>query len=210
MHLPSMSMSYISDISQGFFFQVKYIFFYIFHYSDGEVPITKRQPKDSNLNSTKVYLCFKCCCCLVAKSFLTLCDPIDCNPPGLSIHRISQARILEWVALPFSRGSPWIRDQTSLLHWQADSLQLSPQGSPCFIQSMNILVGWSLCSMVSFRDRFLPFIFPALLRCLHLSNMSNQSHLTHLDSGVYCFKDKIFLILKSISLVILFLILFHQ
>ena len=110
----------------------KYIFIYIllqWWWS----PYNKKIAKDSNLNSTKVYLCFKCCCCLVAKSFLTLCDPIDCNPPGSSIHRISQARILEWVALPFSRGSPWIRDQTSLLHWQADSLQLSPQGSPCFI-----------------------------------------------------------------------------
>ena len=42
MHLPSMSMSYISDISYGFFFQVKNIYLYIFYYSDGEVPITKK------------------------------------------------------------------------------------------------------------------------------------------------------------------------
>jgi hypothetical protein len=42
---------------------------------------------------------------LVTQSCLTLCDPIDCNPPGSSVHGIRQARILEWVALSFSRGS---------------------------------------------------------------------------------------------------------
>ena len=39
------------------------------------------------------------------KSCLTLCDPMDCSLPGFSVHGISQARILEWVAIPFSRGS---------------------------------------------------------------------------------------------------------
>ena len=41
----------------------------------------------------------------VAQSCSTLCDPVDCSPPGSSIHGILQARILEWVAIPFSRGS---------------------------------------------------------------------------------------------------------
>ena len=39
---------------------------------------------------------------LVAQLCVTLCDPMDCNPPGSSGHRILQARILEWVAIPFS------------------------------------------------------------------------------------------------------------
>ena len=43
--------------------------------------------------------------CSIAKSCLTLCNPIDCNPPGSSVHGILQARILEWVATPSSRGS---------------------------------------------------------------------------------------------------------
>jgi len=38
-------------------------------------------------------------------SCLTLCDPMDCSPPGSSVHGILQARILEWVAMPSSRGS---------------------------------------------------------------------------------------------------------
>ena len=41
-----------------------------------------------------------CCCCLVAKSPPALCSPIDCSPPGSSVHGILQARILEWVAFP--------------------------------------------------------------------------------------------------------------
>ena len=48
----------------------------------------------------------------VAQSCLTLCDPIDCNLPGSSIHGILQARILEWVAVSFSRGFSWPRDRT--------------------------------------------------------------------------------------------------
>ena len=48
----------------------------------------------------------------IAQLCPTLCDPLDCNPPGSSIHAIFQARILEWVAIPISRGSFWPRDQT--------------------------------------------------------------------------------------------------
>ena len=45
----------------------------------------------------------------VAQSCPTLCDPMDCSPPGSSVHGILQARILEWVARPFARGSFWPR-----------------------------------------------------------------------------------------------------
>ena len=43
---------------------------------------------------------------------LTLCDSMDRSPPGSSVHGIPQARILEWIAIPFSRGSSPCRDQT--------------------------------------------------------------------------------------------------
>ena len=67
----------------------------------------------------------------VAQSCPTLCDPTYCSPPGSSVHGILQARILEWVAISFSRGSSQPRDQTQgLLHLLADSLPLSHQGSP--------------------------------------------------------------------------------
>ena len=59
-------------------------------------------------------LIFKSVCVLVAQLCLILCDPMDCSPPGSSIHGISQARILEWVAVAFTRGSSWSRDQTHI------------------------------------------------------------------------------------------------
>ena len=51
---------------------------------------------------------------LVAQSCLTLCDPMNYSPPGSSLHGILQARILEWVAIPFSRESSRPRDQTQV------------------------------------------------------------------------------------------------
>ena len=57
-----------------------------------------------------------CVCVLVAQLCLMICDLMDCSPPGSSVHGILQARILEWVAIPFSRRSspstPRPRDQT--------------------------------------------------------------------------------------------------
>ena len=49
---------------------------------------------------------------LVAQSCPTLCDPMNYSPLGSSVHGILQARVLEWVAIPFSRGSSQLRDQT--------------------------------------------------------------------------------------------------
>ena len=55
-----------------------------------------------------------CVCVLFTKSCLTLCDPMNWSPSGSSVHEISKARILEWVAIPFSRGSLWPRDWTQV------------------------------------------------------------------------------------------------
>ena len=81
-----------------------------------------------------------CVCVWVTQSCLTLCSPMDCSTPGSSVHGISSARILEWVAiLFFSKGSSQPRDQIlHLLHWQADSLPVEPPGKP-----INPPVKWS-------------------------------------------------------------------
>ena len=50
--------------------------------------------------------------CEVTQSCLTLCNPVDCSPPGSSVHGILQAIILEWVTISFSRGSSQPRDRT--------------------------------------------------------------------------------------------------
>ena len=65
--------------------------------------------------------------------FSRVWDPMDCSHQGSPIHGISQTRILEWVAMPSSRGSSWPRDQTrvsyvSLLHWQGHALPVLPPG----------------------------------------------------------------------------------
>ena len=48
----------------------------------------------------------------VSQSCPTLCNPMDCGLPGSSVHGISQARVLEWIAISFSRGSSWPRGRT--------------------------------------------------------------------------------------------------
>ena len=83
-----------------------------------------RKTEITNIENRGIKL-FCCGGCLVTKSCLTLCDPMDCSPPGSSVHGISQARILEQVAISFSRGSSWPRDWTHvfcigrqiLYHW---------------------------------------------------------------------------------------------
>ena len=52
------------------------------------------------------------CVCVCAQSCLTLCDSMDCSLTGSSVRGIFQVRILEWVAISYSRGYSWPRDQT--------------------------------------------------------------------------------------------------
>ena len=76
------------------------------------------------------------CVCLVTELCLTLCDPMDCSPPcSSSVHGILQARILEWVAIPLSRGSSRLRDQTQVSCIEGRFFShLSHQGNPLHIK----------------------------------------------------------------------------
>ena len=85
------------------------------------------------------------------QSCLTLCDPMDCSPPGSSVHEISQTRILEWVPISFSRGSSWPRDQTRISgmdrrildHWTTrEALCVKPLKSKEF-WSLGPVTQWS-------------------------------------------------------------------
>ena len=58
--------------------------------------------------------------CEAAQSCLTLCIPLHCSPPGSSVHGVFQARLLEWAAMPSSKGSSRPRD------WPKDRTQVSP------------------------------------------------------------------------------------
>ena len=71
-----------------------------------------------------------------SESFSVLSDSLqsmDCNPPGSSVCGILQARVLEWVAIPFSRGSSQPRDRSGSPALQADSLQSEPLEKPMYI-----------------------------------------------------------------------------
>ena len=118
---------------------------------------------------------------LVAQSCLTLCKPMDCRLPGSSVHGILLARVLEWAAIPFSRGSSWPRELNPcllcLLHWQACSLSLVPPGklnhiplqeiSPRLLENKEfcLLSQWNACwsasSTCCFHSNFPNFHLPA-------------------------------------------------
>ena len=67
---------------------------------------------------------------LFTQSCPILCDPMDCSLPGSSVHGILQARILEWVAIPFSRGSYQPRDQTQVSCIAGRFFTIWPPGKP--------------------------------------------------------------------------------
>ena len=81
--------------------------------------------------------CFHYMCLL---SHVWLCDPMDCSPPGSSIHGIFLARILQWVTIPFSRGSSWT-EKVRLLHL----LQLT-----IFSTDSWLLYYWATCEVLYF------------------------------------------------------------
>ena len=88
-----------------------------------------------------------CMCAKSLQSCLTLCDLMDCSPPGSSVHGILQGRILEWVAISPPGDLPnsgilqgifatqgWHLHRLCLLYWQAGSLPLAPPGKPSVTQ----------------------------------------------------------------------------
>ena len=68
------------------------------------------------------------CCCLDTMS--CLCDPMDCSPPGSSVHGTSQARILEWAAISFSRGCSRPRNRTCISCLAGRFFTTEPHGKP--------------------------------------------------------------------------------
>ena len=95
-------------------------------------------------------------CAKSIQSCPTLCDPMDCSPPGSSVHGILQARILEWVAMPSSPDlpDPGMEPASPVSSaWQADSLPPSHQGSPYFYLKTP--------SLISFVDTFALNLWPA-------------------------------------------------
>ena len=123
-------------------------------------------------------------CCIVTKSWPILCDPMNCSPPGSSIHGISEARILEWVAISFPRGASRPRDGTHISHAVGRSFTAEPPGKPRSVyMPLSLYIYMCVCIYLCDVLLFLSLIF-------HLSNVSKlftrkQVHLysTFLKAG---------------------------
>ena len=74
--------------------------------------VTHIHTSNSFSDSFPIQVIIECVHAELFQSCLTLCDPMDYSLPGYSVHGILRARMLEWVAIPFSRGSSQPRDQT--------------------------------------------------------------------------------------------------
>ena len=101
-----------------------------FIFSFNKCPLTIFAVLNISHYTLNLVFALDCCCCLVAKSHPTLRDPTDCSPPGSSVYGISQARILEWVVISFSRGSSRPRDQICASYLGRGFFTTDPPGSP--------------------------------------------------------------------------------
>ena len=126
------------DIFSLLFIKICLIYVKVSHVQLFATPWAVHSPWNSPDQNTGVGSCslltmykFKICGCVWdPQSCLTLCDPMDCSSPGSSVCGILQARILEWVAIPFSRGSSQPRNWTQVSCIAGDALPSGLPGKP--------------------------------------------------------------------------------
>ena len=140
----------------------------------------------------------------VAQSCPTLCDPVNCSPPGFSVHGILQAGILEWVAIPVSRGSSWPRGWTWVSRtagrfftvWatRAASVGLVPSMSsegdlfPCLFQFLVIFcIPWLVALFTVFKAHHSSVCFYHCIACFSESDSSwlPLKRLVLITSGIH-------------------------
>ena len=122
--------------------------------------------------------------CLVTQSCPTLWDPLDCSPPGASVHGILHARILEWVAISFSRGSSWPRDriQVSCIASGFCTLWVSREAQALTVNKTNCLFANSGLGGLESSTRALVSYCWVWLPVLHVMSCVNLATLTrHLN-----------------------------
>ena len=111
----------------------------------------------------------------VAQLCPTLCDPMDCSLPGSSVHGILQARILEWVAISFSRGSSQPRESNpGLPHRRQMLYPLSHQGSSKYLLLVPLL----------FFFLFTKSFYLGLLgrpRCFFFFSLGEEGHISNVQ-----------------------------
>ena len=100
---------------------------------------------------------------LVTQSCLTVCNPVDCSPPGSSVHEILQAWILEWVAMPFSRGSSWPKDGTQVSCIAGRFFTILATREYCYLNGKKHLGVTSVTGVASLPPSFRAFLFNCLI-----------------------------------------------
>ena len=106
---------------------------------------------------------------------------MDCSPPGSSVNGISQVRILEWVAISFSRGSSWSRIEPRSPALQADSLPTEPPRKPSIEYHSHIQRGTNHCHRLSWRKNSLKTQGHA--KCKHLPKTQLKAKWEDSSSG---------------------------
>ena len=109
------------------------------------------------------------CCSSVAKSCPTLSDPMNCSPPGSSVHKLSQARRLDWVAISFSKGTCWPRDWTCLSYTVGKFFTTKTPGKPVilFLSRIYITLEANVDSLISW-----PYLYEASITQGHSQDIS--------------------------------------
>ena len=105
-----------------------------------------KEQENLNYPSSCVCVCV-CVCILVAQSCPTVCDSMDCSPPGSPVHGILQARILEWVAISFCKWSSWPRDITKVSLIAGRFFTIWATGKVLLSQSCSTLCDTINCSL---------------------------------------------------------------
>ena len=121
---------------------------------------------------------------LVAQPCLTLCNPMDCSLPVFSAHEILQARILECVAIPFSRGYSWHRNWILVSCMQADFLPSEPPGKPK-------VLALKVIKLKNWRISVQPFRTMWLGRWHHGLKVKTSVTISASDDFTWWFRDKL-------------------
>ena len=134
----------------------------------------------------------------VAQSCPTLCDPMDCSLPGSSVHGIFQARVLEWVAMSFFRGSSQLRDQTQVSRivgrcctvWATREV-CNGMGSHSLLQGIFLTLVSNLISCVSCIDRWI------LYHCFTKGQWNDLCYIFNMEDCSYLNKADLYVPTKK-------------
>ena len=126
---------------------------------------------------------------LGAQSCSRLCDPMDCSPAGSSVHGVLQARILEWVASSFSRGSSQPRDwsiKPGSLILQSGSLPSEPLRKPCLNHDYNIYISIYVCVCVCIHIYIYTYIYLYMYIHIYIYIYMSFNHWSYLLNFTGC------------------------